>query len=195
MRKWLIAVFPAVVLFWSGAALAQMSVINGIGSTTHSAVTTAYTAGELFANNTEWECNSGNDTGEALTPSGQGLAWHAMMESSGTNQPPEIDLWLYSGVPLTTGLVDYSAYVGPYQVDLTSGIFLGKLICNSWAKTNDGTAKYWSECTSSNGVFGPMPFKAVAGLTTINVLEEINGSYTPLSSEVHTYLFSTSRDN
>lgn len=171
-----------------------LSNYNGTGSTAHSAVTTAYVAGELFANNT-----SGNAAASTVTVtgtnSGKGLIWHAMIQSSGTTQPPEIDLWLYSAAPTTTSLVDRSPYIGPYAADITSGIFIGKLTCVSWNKTNDGTAQYFSECQSSNGVFGPLPFQALSGATTIDVLEEINGAYTPLSGETHTYLLSTSRDN
>jgi hypothetical protein len=168
--------------------------INGTGSTTHSSVTTAYAAGELFANNT-----SGNATASTVTVSGTnagtGYITHAMVQSSGTNQPPAIILWLFSGTPTTTSLVDRSAYLGPYAADFTSGIVLGSLNCTNWQKTNDGTAQYFTECSASNLIGGPIPFQATSGATTIKVLEEINGAYTPLSAEVHTYILSTARDN
>lgn len=187
MAIWLIAATAP-------AAAQGLSSYNGIGMTTHSAFTTPYAAGQLFANNTSGSAIASTIT-VTQTNTGLGLIDKALVHSSGTNLPPTIILWLYSGAPTSAGLVDRSAYLGPYAADITGGIFIGSLTCSTWNKTNDGTAQYFSECTSSNGVFGPLPFRATAGQTYIQVLEEINGAYTPLSGETHTYLLSTLRDN
>jgi hypothetical protein len=167
---------------------------NGSGSTTHSAVTTAYATGQLFAANTAGDA-AASPIVITGTNTGTGLISHFVVESSGTNQPPAEQIWLYSSPPLTTALVDRSAYIGPYAADLTSAIFIGSFTCSTWNKTNDATAQYWAECTPSNPGIGLLPFKAQAGKTTILALEEVEGAYTPLASEVHTYLASTVRDN
>jgi len=171
-----------------------LSLYNGSGSTTHSAATTNYngvTTSQLFALNT-----SGNAVPTTVTvtgtTAGTGQITHAIATSSGTNSPPSIVLYLFSGAPTLTGLVDYSNYAGPYLADITSGNYIGSLSCGNWHPTNDG--KFYSECMSSNGIFGPMPFKALNGATTINVVESIAGAYTPIASETHTYFFSTSPD-
>jgi hypothetical protein len=180
---------------WPSSAKSQgLSNYNGTGSTTHTASTTAYTTGELFAHN-----SSGNAAASQIaittTQTGLGLIDHFIMQSSGTNKPPSITVWLFSSPPLTTGLADYSAYVAPYAADFTGGIVIGSFTCANWNATNDGTAVYWSECSSSNLVYGPLPFRAASAQTYIYALEEIGGSYTPLSAEVHTYILSTLRDN
>jgi hypothetical protein len=168
---------------------------NGSGSTQHSAVTTAYAAGELFANNT-----TGNVAPALITVTGTnggtGLIDKAIIESSGPNQPPTISLFLYSALPTISGLADRSAYVGPYAADITSGIYIGSLVCSNWTKTSDASAQWFSECLGFNGLApASIPFKAVAGQTAILALEEIGAPYTPLSGETHTYLLSTIRDN
>lgn len=167
---------------------------NGSGSTTHSASVTAYTGNQAFANNT-----SGNLVPAQIaitgTNAGTGFIMHGVMESSGTNAPPSITLWLYSAAPTVASLADYSAYLGPYAADLTNNVYIGSLTCASWQRTNDATAQYFSECSTSNGVTGMLPFQAAAAQTYIYAIEEIGGAYTPSSSEKHTYLLSTLRNN
>lgn len=170
------------------------SVYNGSGSVSHSAVTTAYAANQLFANNT-----SGNAAATQITvtgtAAGTGFITHALIASSGTNLPPTETLYLFSAAPTTTGLIDYSAYLGPYLADVTGGSYIGSLTCSNWQKTNDASAKYYSECSTSNASASAMEFQATAGQTYIQVLEQVGGAYTPLSGETHTYLLSTVRNN
>jgi hypothetical protein len=164
---------------------------NGTGSTTHSAVTTAYTGNQLFALNTSGNAAASPIVIGATTP-GQRLIEKAMIFSSGTNQPPSITLWLFLAPPFTTGLVDRSAYIGPYAVDFNNNLYLGSLTCSSWAKTNDGTAQYFSECSGSGLLINILPVATGAGKTTIYALEEIGGAgYTPIASEKHSYFLST----
>jgi hypothetical protein len=188
-----VALAAAVWLCWIGAATAQVA-YNGTGSTTHSAVTTAYAAGQLFALNT-----SGNAVASPIvlnsTQPGQQNIDKAIVYSNGTNQPPAIILYLFTTPPFTTGLVDRSAYIGPYAADLAAGIYLGALTCSTWNKTNDGTAQYFAECAGSGLMLNVQPTPSVSGTTTIYALEEINGAYTPLASEKHTYFVQTYRNN
>src|SRR5690242_3208231 len=129
----IVAAFAALIL--SAACADAQVAYNGTGSTTHSAVTTAYTGNQLFANNT-----SGNAVASPITinavPQGQALSIKAMIYSTGTNKPGTSTLWLFSAPPFTTGLVDYSAYVGPYLADFQANIVLGSLTCSSWQTTN-----------------------------------------------------------
>ena len=170
------------------------SIYNGSGSVAHSAVTTAYTGNQLWANNT-----AGNAAATQVTVTGtnagQGFVTHAMEAVTGTNLPPTSYLDLYSAAPTTTGLVDYSADLGPYLADITSGLYIGTLTCAGWQKTNDATAKYFSECSTSNAAAPALDFQATAGQTYLQVIDRIGGAYTPLSGETHTYLISTIRNN
>jgi hypothetical protein len=168
---------------------------NGSGSTTHSVVTTPYgTGGQLFANNVSGDAVASQITVTGMN-AGTGLISKGIIQSSGTNAPPTVVLWLFSAAPITTGLVDGSTYVGPYAADITGGNYIGSLTCSTWNKTNDASAQYFSECTVSSLALSVLPFRAVAGQTYLYALEEINGAYTPLSGETHTYLLSTLRDN
>jgi hypothetical protein len=182
-------------LLAGGPALAQQA-YNGLGSTIHSATTTAYTAGQLFALNTTSNAVASPITVRATTP-GQYLIDKALIFSSGTNQPSTITLWLFTAPPFTTALVDHSAYIGPYAVDLTNGIYLGSFSCGAtWNKTNDGTAQYFSECSGSSLMINVQPVPSKATTTTIYALEEITGAgYTPISSEKHSYFVSTVSGN
>lgn len=173
---------------------ADAQTFNGQGSTTHSAVTTAYTTGQLFALNT-----SGSAVASPLvitnSQPGEQLINKAMIQSSGTNQPPTITLFLFTAPPVTTSLVDRSAYLGPYAADLSGAIYLGSLTCSSWNKTNDGTAQYYSECSTSSLMLSVQPVPSGGAGTTIYVLESIGGAYAPLTSEKHSYFVSTLRNN
>lgn len=181
-------------VFWICAAEAQTA-SNGKGSTTHSAVNTAYNTGnQLFANNT-----SGNAVATPITinavPPGQALTIRALIYSTGTNKPGTSTLWLYSQAPTTTGLADYSAYIGPYLSDLQANIYIGYLSCSAWQATNDSTAKYFSECSGSSQMLSTALGQFTSGSSvTIYALEEI-GAYTPIASEIHTYLLSTLHEN
>ena len=88
-----------------------------------------------------------------------------------------------------------SADLGPYLADITGGLYIGTLTCANWQKTNDSTAKYFSECSTSNAAAPALDFQATAGQTYLQVIERIGGAYTPLSGETHTYLISTIRNN
>lgn len=183
-----------VAFLISISAVAAQQPSNGTGSTTHSAVTTAYATGQLFALNTTGNAVASPITINATAP-GQQLIQKAFMFSSGTNQPPTITLWLFSVQPFTTGLVDRSAYIGPYAVDITNSIYIGSLTCSNWNKTNDGAAKYFAECVGSSLMINILPIASGSGQTTIYAMEEIGGTYTPLSSEKHNYFVSTLKDN
>lgn len=186
--------FAALVwLVGSAAAVAQVA-FNGSGSTTHSAVTTAYTGNQLFALNT-----SGNAVATPIVINGaqpgQALAIKALIYSTGTNKPGTSTVWLFSAPPTTAGLVDYSPYLGPYLADLQANTYIGNLTCSAWQVTNDGTAKYFSECSGSSLLLTTaQPISAYQSPLTIYALEEI-GAYTPISSEKHTYLISTMPNN
>jgi hypothetical protein len=183
------------VLVLTGSASAQQA-YNGLGSTTHSATVTAYTTGQLFALNTTGNAVASPIIIRATSP-GQYLVDKAFIFSSGTNQPSTITLWLFSGPPFTTALIDHSAYIGPYAVDINSGLYLGSLSCGAtWNKTNDGTAQYFSECSGSNLMISIQPVPSLAKTTTIYALEEETGTgYTPISSEKHSYFVSTITGN
>jgi hypothetical protein len=186
--------FLVVGLLYLAAGSAHAQVYNGTGSTTHSAVATAYTGGQLFSLNT-----TGNATPSPIVinnvPPGQALAIKALIYSTGTNKPGTSTLWLYSAPPTTTGLVDRSAYVGPYAADLAAGIYLGNLTCAGWQATNDGTAQFFSECSGSSLMLTTaQPVATLGAQTTIYALEEI-GAYTPIASEKHSYFVSTLRGN
>lgn len=177
---------------WS--VLLPPSNINGSGAVTHSAVTTAYAANQLFANNT-----TGNAVPTQITVTGlaggTGFITKAEVEDSGTgaSAPPGYTVYLFSGLPTTTGLVDYSTYIGPYAADITAGNYLGSLTCASFVKTNDATAQWHSGCTTSNTIVGPLPYKATLGFA-VYALVAVNGSYTPISGETLTFKLSTTRD-
>jgi hypothetical protein len=178
-------------LAWMGAAFAQA---NGTGSTTHSAVTTAYTGNQLFVNNTAGNAVASPVTVNAVPP-GQALMIHAMIFSTGTNKPGTSLLWLYSAPPTTTALVDYSSYNGPYLADFQANIVIGSLTCAGWQVTNDSSAKYFSECSGSSLMLNTaLPEATQSPQDTIYVLEEV-GAYTPISGEKHSYLISTLHEN
>ena len=170
--------------------------VGKLGTATHSAVTTAYNTNTLFANNT-----TGNAVATTIqvtaTTGGDGFVTRAYMDDSGTGStaPGGWTVYLFSGTPTTTGLVDRSAYVGPYAADLTGGIYLGSVNCASFTKTNDSTFQWWSECTISNGVASVLPYLAVSGQNYVNALFAYTGSasYTPISSEALTLVLSTTR--
>jgi hypothetical protein len=192
-KKFKIALAATAAILLASPASAQIGA-NGTGSTTHSSVTTAYTGNQLFANNT-----TGNAAASPITinavPAGQALTIKATIYSTGTNKPGTSILWLYSAPPTTTALVDYSAYVGPYLADLQANIYLGFLTCSGWQVTNDGTAKYFSECSGSSLMLNTvLPEFSSAPKTTIYALEEV-GAYTPISGETHGYLLSTLHEN
>lgn len=182
----LVAVAIALLSLVAFPAQAQVPAWNATGSTTHSAVATAYTTGELFALNTAGNAVASQIAVQGVQP-GQQLSLKAVMFSSGTNQPPSVTLWLFSAPPFTTGLVDRSAYVGPYAADLVANSYLGSLTCAAWNKTNDGTAQYFSECSGSSLMINVQPLQSVGKNAVVYVLEEIGGSYTPLASEKHSY--------
>lgn len=184
----------AVLSIWATVAFAQQTASNGVGSTTHSGVTTAYTGGQLFALNT-----TGNAVASPIVlggvQNGQSLAIKAVIYSTGTNKPGTSTLWLFTAPPTTTELVDRSAYVGPYLADFQANIYLGSLTCANWQTTNDSSAKYFSECSGSSLLLTTiLPQPTTQTSTTIYALEEV-GAYTPIASEVHTYLLSTLRSN
>jgi hypothetical protein len=172
--------------------------INGGGSVTRPANTTAYTGSQLIANNTAGSVTPSqiSVTGTAAG-SGKIVAAFAASSYTGASTPPTQYWHLFSNAAVTvSGLVDGSAYVGPYLADLTGGSYLGTLTCASWQKTNDGTAKWFSPCSTNNAVIGALPFKALAGQTYLYALVAIGaGGYTPISGEVETLLVSTDRDN
>lgn len=187
-----IAVASLLLILSIVAAAAQ--IFNGTGSTTHSNVATAYTGNQLFAANT-----SGNAAASPIVinnvQAGQALAIKAIIYSTGTNKPGTSTLWLFSAAPTTTGLVDRSAYVGPYAADLAAGIYLGNLSCSAWQVTNDSSAQYFSECSGSNLLMTTaLPVATISPQVTIYALEEI-GAYTPIASEKHSYFVSTLRGN
>lgn len=167
----------------------------GSGSVSHSAVTTAYTAGELFALNTTGNAAPTQITVTA-TAGGSGFITHAILRDSGTGAtaPPGYTIYLFKAAPTTTGLVDRSAYVAPYAADYTGSAYLGSLSCSAFAKTNDSTAQWQSECSSSNLFLGALPFQALSGQTYVDALFAVNGAYTPISGETLTLLVETTRD-
>jgi len=190
MKTWLGLAFLAVAILAQILPARAQVAANGVGSTTHSAVTTPYTGNQLFALNT-----TGNAAASPIViggvPAGQAVAIKALIYSNGTNKPGTSNLWLYSKPPFTAGLVDRSAYVGPYAADLASNIYLGNLTCAAWQVTNDGTAQYFSECSGSSLMLTTaQAVPSQAGQVTIYALEEI-GAYTPIASEKHTYLLQT----
>lgn len=172
--------------------------INGSGSVTRPANTTAYTGSQLIASNT-----SGNvmpaQVAVSGTAAGTGkiVAAFAATSYTGASAPPTQYWHLFTNSAITvSGLVDGSAYIGPYLVDLTAGYYVGTLTCAAWQKTNDGTARWFSPCSTNNAVIGALPFKALAGGTSLSALVETGaGGYTPVSGEVETLLVSTDRDN
>jgi hypothetical protein len=175
-----------------------LATINGSGSVTRPANTTAYTGSQLVAGNT-----SGNVTPTQVTVTGTAagtgkiVAAFAATSYSGASAPPTQYWHLFGNCAITvSGLVDGSAYVGPYLADLTAGYYVGTLACAAWQKTNDGTAKWFSPCSTNNAVIGALPFKALAGQTSLDELVETGaGGYTPILGEVETLLVSTDRDN
>jgi hypothetical protein len=174
-----------------------LATINGSGAVTRPANTTAYTGSQLIANNT-----SGNVTPTQITVTGTnagtGKLTAAFAETSytGSSAPPTQYWHLFSNSGITVAsLKDQSAYVGPYAADVTGGSYIGTLTCASWQKTNDGTAQWFSPCSSNNAMIPALPFKALAGATYLYALvEKGSGGYTPLSGEVETLLVSTDRD-
>lgn len=183
-----------------GAVTLPPSFVNNNGSpgsVAHSAVTTAYTANELWALNT---------TGNAVpvqipvtaTNGGTGNILHALCSMSGTGStaPPGLIVYLFRAAPTTTSLVDRSSYVGPYAADITSGAYLGSISCASFAATNDhGTTGPWfSEGTASNILAGGMPYQALSGQAYVDGLVAVTGAYTPIASEAVTIVLSTTRD-
>src|ERR1700681_2348256 len=173
LKTWLGLAYVVIGLIMLASAAFSQVASNGIGSTTHSAVATPYTGGQLFALNT-----SGNAVASPIVitgvPPGQSLAIKALIFSNGTNKPGNVNLWLFSAPPFTTGLVDGSAYVGPYAADLAANIYLGNLICANWQVTNDGTAKYFSECSGSGLMLTTaQPVPSQASKVTIYALEEV----------------------
>jgi hypothetical protein len=194
LKTWFgLAAVVAGLIMWGVTARAQVAA-NGTGSTTHSAVATPYTGGQLFALNT-----TGNAAASPIVingvPPGQSLAIKALIYSNGTNKPGTSTLWLYSQQPTTTSLVDRSAYVGPFAADLAANIYLGNLTCANWQATNDGTAQYFSECSGSSLMLTTaQPVPSQVSQVTIYALEEI-GAYTPIASEKHTYFISTLHEN
>lgn len=171
------------------------STINGSGSVSHSAVTTAYAANQLFVLNTSSNAVPTQLTVTA-TNGGTGFITNAVMQDSGTGAtaPPGYTVYLFSAAPTTTSLVDRSAYISPYAADITSGAYLGSLTCAAFTKTNDSTAQWVSQCTTSNGVIGPLPYKALSGQVYVDALVAVNAAYTPIASETLTVLLSTTRD-
>jgi hypothetical protein len=172
--------------------------INGAGSVTRPANTTAYTGSQLVANNT-----NGNVTPTQVTVTdtaagtGKIVAAIAATSYTGATAPPTQYWHLFSNASITvSSLVDGSAYIGPYLADLTNGYYVGTLTCAAWQKTNDGTARWFSPCSTNNAVIGVLPFKALSGQTFLYALVETGaGGYTPISGEVETLLVSTDRDN
>jgi hypothetical protein len=172
--------------------------INGSASVARPANTTAYTGSQLIASNT-----SGSVTPAQVTVTGTNagtgkiVAAFAATSYAGASAPPTQYWHLFTNSGITvSGLVDGSAYIGPYLADLTNGYYVGTLTCASWQKTNDGTAKWFSPCSTSNQVIGALPFKALAGQTYLYALVETGaGGYTPISGEAETLLVSTDRDN
>jgi hypothetical protein len=175
-----------------------LAVINGSGALTRPANTTAYTGNQLIANNTSSSVTPTQVTVTG-TAAGTGKITAAFAASSytGASAPPTQYWHLFASSAMTvSGLVDGSAYIGPYLADLTSGYYLGTLTCASWQKTNDGTAKWFSPCSASGQVIAALPFRTLAGQTYLYALVETGaGGYTPISGEVETLLVSTDRDN
>jgi hypothetical protein len=175
-----------------------LATVNGAGSVTRPANTTAYTGAQLVANNTS---GSAAPTQVTVTGTNAGtgkiVAAFAATSYTGGSAPPTQYWHLFANSGITvSGLVDGSAYVGPYLADLTAGYYVGTLTCAAWQKTNDGTAKWFSPCSTNNAVIGALPFKALAGQTYLYALVATGaGGYTPISGEVETLLVSTDRDN
>ncbi len=150
--------------------------------------TTAYTGNQLIAGNTSGSATPAQLTVSSL-PGGWAYIVHARAQSSyaGASAPPAQTWYLFGASPVTTNLVDGSAYVAPYAADITGGAYLGSLTCSGWTKTNDSTAQWWSPCSTSNLVTGPLPVRAVSGQTYIYVLVATgSGGYTPAANEVET---------
>ena len=176
----------------SGVLLSPSN-IGGTGTVTHSNVTTGYTANQLFALNTTGNAVATQITVTA-TAGGTGYITDAKVLDSGTGgtAPPGYTFYLFSASPTTTGLVDRSAYVGPYAADLPT--FLGALTCASFVKTNDATAQWQSSCSGDNNIIGPVPYKTVSGQTYVFALAAVNSTYTPIASEALTLIISATRD-
>jgi hypothetical protein len=194
LKTWLAVAYVALGLIMFASAAFSQTAYNGLGSTTHFAGTTPYTGNQLFALN-----NSGSAVASPIVlnsvPQGQALTIKALIYSNGTNKPGTSTLWLYSAKPTTTGLVDGSAYVGPYAADLAANIYLGNLTCSAWQPTNDATAQYFSECSGSSLMLTTMqPIPSQEPQATIYALEEV-GAYTPIASEKHSYFLRTYKEN
>lgn len=208
LRFFAAAAVVALICGFSSAAFAAcsaafpctQSVYNGKATVTRPANTTAYTGLQLQANNTSGSVVPAQVTvtgANAGVTASTGYVTGGKCQTSytGASAPPTQTWWLFSALPTVSGLIDGSAYIGPYAADVTGGIFVGALVCSSWQKTNDGTAQWFSPATTSNTVTGPLPFQAVSSQVYLDVLLETNGAYTPLSGEVETLLVNTARDN
>jgi hypothetical protein len=178
-------------------AINTLANINGSGAVTRPANTTAYTGGQLIANNTGGNVSPTQITVTG-TNAGTGKITAAFAETSytGASAPPTQYWHLFSNAGITVAsLKDQSAYVGPYAADITDGYYIGTLTCASWQKTNDGTAQWFSPCSGNDQMIAALPFKALSGTTSLYALVETGaGGYTPLSGEVETLLVSTDRD-
>lgn len=169
---------------------------TGTGSVTKSSATTGYTVGELFNHATSGPATI---TPIQVTPTagGSGYITHAHMEDSGTggSAPPGYTIYLFSAAPTVASIYDYQAYVNPYAADITAGTYLGSLTCSSFAKTNDSTAQWTSPCQSTSSMTPAMFVQALSNQTYVDALVTVNGSYTPIASEVLTIVFNISRSN
>lgn len=156
---------------------------NATGTVTRPANTTAYTGSQLYCAPI---CVATQIpvTGAAL--SGTGIMVRVAMLSSNTNSTaPQYTIYFFNKSPTLTGLSDQSIYIGPYAADWTGGGYIGAFTCSSFAKTNDSTYEWASECAGSNlNLSNSLPFQAVAGQNYVYAVVEVTGSgYTPLSGE------------
>lgn len=191
MKKVLLGL--AALVFSAALAHAAPNGYNGFGSVSRPANTTAYTANKLFAANT-----TGNAAATQVTvfgtSAGDNYIVGARVYTTGTGASgAAYNVYLFSGAPTSAGLVDQSAYLGPYAADLRS--YLGTLSCTKMVATNDATPQFYSECTISNAVASAIRFSGNGVSTTLYALTAVTVGYTPLSGETLSIVLATMPGN
>ena len=151
---------------------------GGCAPLTRSSTVTSYAVGQLVCGAT---CNpipivvgrsSQNSPGSGL------LSKIILLKSTPGVSNAAFNVFLYSAPPTFTSLADYSAYTGPYQADITGGIYIGQATCaqSTWGVTTDNSA--WNVCPLD---IAPGVFKSSNRL--IYAVIEAAGTYTPGNAE------------
>jgi hypothetical protein len=110
---------------------------------------------------------------------GSGLIDKVILLKTGPTTTATFNVFLYANNPTFAGLADQSAYVGPYEADITSGIYVGQATCSTGQPTSDASPGTFYVC--SLDVNTAASYRTTAKLLYAAI--ETSSAYTPVSGE------------